>query len=429
MVPAIEFELESLGTRVFDDIVETIPGIQGDSKKGSLRFTYGEDTTAAPLIMSRTYNDTPDGTFGQFVSAVPVVENQKDYLLLTGLAENLYSRTNLNLANLSSQWAGGIIIRVINDHGEFIGDPVEVSVLPNSTTQIVKLAERAGIYTDLDIYSLYIYTNDHAVSASVSVVDNVTGDPVHLESVGKLGEKYWVPGVAHLDGANNSVWRSDITFFNDTVDWMSTRVKYISPENAQIGFTPSFTMETASLNAAFFSDILGDTMLPSGVQSRGYLVVTTHDESPLPQTVGKTYNVDEHGGTFGQVLKTFSDDDLIHEGESGYIPGVSNSSDKDTGFRTNVGVLNTSDQDTAVMDIIIYDEQGNRAGSIIQGLTVAPGVFVQENVFVYAYLANTKMNGSIEIEVRSGGPIAVYGSLIDNKTQDAILVPASVVAQ
>ena len=111
--------------------------------------------------MSRTFNDTPDGTFGQFVRAVPVVENEKDFLLLTGLAENLYSRTNLNLANLSSQWAGGVIIRVLNDHGEFIGDPVEVAVLPNSTTQIVKIAERAGIYTDLDIYSLYIFTNGH----------------------------------------------------------------------------------------------------------------------------------------------------------------------------------------------------------------------------------------------------------------------------
>ena len=209
---------------------------------------------------------------------------------------------------------------------------------------------------------------------------------------------------------------------------MSTRVKYYLTGECADRIHPEFHLDLASANAAFFSDILGNSMLPPGVESKGYLVITSHDESPLPQVVGKTYNVDDHGGTFGQVLKTFSDDDLIHEGESGYIPGVSNSSDRNIGFRTNVGVLNTSGQETAVVDIIIYDEAGVPEGSI-NGLNVGPGIFLQDNVFNVAYLANTDMNGSIKIEVRSGGPIAVYASLIDNKTQDAILVPASVVAQ
>ncbi len=36
--------LERHGTRVYDDIVSQIPGIQGDINKGSLRFTFGEGT-------------------------------------------------------------------------------------------------------------------------------------------------------------------------------------------------------------------------------------------------------------------------------------------------------------------------------------------------------------------------------------------------
>ena len=95
-------------------------------------------------------------------------------------------------------------------------------------------------------------------------------------------------------------------------------------------------------------------MLPPGVESKGHLVIKSLDGSPLPQVVAKTYNVDAHGGTFGQNLKVFGESDLIYFGESGYIAGVSNSSDNNLGFRTNVGVLNTSEDNTATINIHIY---------------------------------------------------------------------------
>ncbi len=423
VTPGIEFNLESRGTRVFDDIVDFIPGIQGDDNKGSLRLTYGEGTEVAPLIMSRTFNDTPDGTFGQFVSAVPVQENEKDYALLTGLAENLYYRTNLSLANFSGTVAWGVTVRVLSDRGEFIGEPVTVAIQPHSTTQIVKIAEQAGVLSDLDIYSLYIYTNDFAVSASASVVDNATGDPVHVQAVDQGGDVVWVPGVAFLEGANNSLWRSDITFFNPTFDWVSTRVEYVSPENAQIGFTPIMSLDIASANAAYFANVLGDSMLPTGIESKGYFVISSRDGSPLPQVVAKTYNVDSYGGTFGQNLKVYGTSDLIPAGESGFITGVSNSADNATGFRTNVGVLNTSEDTAAVVEINIYDTAGHRAGGI-PNLRIGPGVMIQGNVFDSAFIGSQDMDGSVEIKVLSGGPVAAYGSQVDNRTQDPILIPA-----
>jgi hypothetical protein len=413
------------GTLVIDDIVEAIPGIQGDDNKGSLRFVYGEGVEVTPLIMSRTYNDTPNGTFGQFVKAVPVQESEQDFLLLTGLAENLYSRTNLSLANLTDRYASGITIRVLSDAGEIIGDPVVIGVLPHSTTQVVKIAEAAGIFTDLDIFSLYIFTNGHDVSASASVVDNATGDPVHVESVGQDGEMAWLPGVARLAGANDSNWRSDVTFFNDTVDPTSTKIRYYSSESGQIGI-PWMNLGLPSANAAFFADLLGSSMLPSGVESKGYLVMTSNDGSPLPQVVARTYNVDVHGGTFGQNLKLFCETDLIAAGQSGFIAGVSNSADSGLGFRTNVGVLNVSDETPAVVEISIYNTEGERVGRI-PGFNVGPGVFIQENVFQFAYLANVTMDGSIEVKVLSGGPVAAYASVVDNRTQDPILIPAVVV--
>ena len=86
-------------------------------------------------------------------------------------------------------------------------------------------------------------------------------------------------------------------------------------------------------------------------------------------------------------------------------------------------MLNTSTDNTAVINIHIYHTDGIRAGKIL-GLRVGPGVLVQENVFEFAFLGNVDMVGSVEIEVLSGGPIAAYASQIDNRTQDPILIPA-----
>ena len=143
----------------------------------------------------------------------------------------------------------------------------------------------------------------------------------------------------------------------------------------------------------------------------------------MPQIVAKTYNLDSFGGTFGQNLAIFGSSDLIPAGESGFITGVSNSSDNHTGFRTNVGVLNTSLDTMAVVDIYIYDTAGVRAGQV-SNLRLGPEVMLQGNVFDYAYIGDRDMNGSVEIKVLSGGPVVAYASQIDNRTQDPILIPA-----
>jgi hypothetical protein len=175
-------------------------------------------------------------------------------------------------------------------------------------------------------------------------------------------------------------------------------------------------------SAEHFTNVLGDSMLPPDVQSKGYFVVTSVDGSSLPQIVAKTYNVDLHGGTFGQNLKVFGESDLIYEGSSGFITGVSNSPDPETGSRTNVGVLNTSLTNTAVLYVKIYDETGERRARI--PVQLGPGIMDQQNIFSVAYLGDVEMDGSIEVEVVSGGPVAAYGSQVDNQTQDPILIPA-----
>jgi len=252
------------------------------------------------------------------------------------------------------------------------------------------------------------------------VVDNFTGDPVYYVPAGTDETKVWIPGIAHLAGANGSVWRSDITFLNDTDSVISTRIAYVPEDNSDVlgivlGIPPGVL--------EYYVDILGVTLMPGGPDSKGHIVVTGEGDSPVPHIVARTYNVAPEGGTFGQNLKVFGADDLIHEGESGYIPGVSNSPSLDQGFRTNVGVLNTDTDNGATISVTLYDTEGGIAAYLPEHW-IPPGKFVQHNIFQALGLDDQEIHASIEVHVVSGGPVAVYASEIDNRTQDPILVPA-----
>jgi hypothetical protein len=179
-------------------------------------------------------------------------------------------------------------------------------------------------------------------------------------------------------------------------------------------------------NALYYVDVLGVSMLPPETESKGYFVVTSRGDYGVPHMVARTYNLAPDGGTFGQNLKVFGEADLIHEGEFGYIPGVGNSTSPDTGFRTNVGVLNTDPDSGATIAVTLY----GTGGTVIANLPsywIPAGKFIQYNIF-QALGIDEDVQASIEVQVVSGGPVAVYASEIDNRTQDPILVPAVVPA-
>jgi len=90
-----------------------------------------------------------------------------------------------------------------------------------------------------------------------------------------------------------------------------------------------------------------------------------------------------------------------------------------------LGLLNAAAGLSAAVDVTLYDEAGAVAGSI-PSYPLEPGQYVQFNLFQTLSLAGVTMNGSIECAVTSGGPVAAYASVVDNRTQDPVFVPAQV---
>ncbi len=420
--------LNAKGTWVHPDIVDRFPVLIDDAAKGSLKITFedelGGQPFVAPIIMSRTYNEAPEGTFGQFVPAVPVIPAENDEIYLTGLVENLYYRTNIGLANMGPEDAW-VRITLFNKDGIAIGDPIERSVPGYSTIQVVKAAVQAGIQTAANIYSARIDTYDNEVSAYASLVDNMTGDPVLFTAYLLDDDIAYVPGLAHLPGVNDSSWRSDMTFFNPTGVPLDVLVEYVQAGGSSEAPWMEFPA-MSNLSSYYFNDIVG-YLLGQSAESKGYMVVSGIDGSLVPQIAARTYSEDSTSGTFGQSLKVFCSKDLVEVGQSAFIAGVSNSSDPETGFRTNLGLLNIEAEKWSEVSITLYNEDGEIAAEI-ESMYLEEAEFAQPNLFRILGIEDVDMTGSVEVKVLANGPVAIYASQIDNQTQDPILIPAQIVA-
>jgi PKD repeat protein len=409
--PTITAEVAAMGTLVFDDLLSSFDELEGVDTKGMILVSSDE----APLrIMSRTFNATQDGSYGQYVAAVPMRPTGQDLLYLGGLTEDQAFRTNIGLANLDATEAASITVTILDPDNLELGS-LTTSVLPRSSIQLVQVARLAGVADELELFTVRIATGAANMVAYASVVDNLTGDPVLYLAQPTDSAKAHLPGVAHLPGELGSVWRSDTAFINPFDSPLQAVASYIPEQELGVA-SDDLVLDLDPGSSIMVRDVLAE-MLDTEANTKGALVVSALEGSSVPQIAARTYNLAAEG-TFGQALAVFSDGSVMVSGGLGHIPGIASSAD----FRTNLGLFDTDGQG-AVLDIALYDPDG----SLVAGLTgyeLTADQFTQFALSQALGLGDDEVQGSLELRVVSGGPVAAYASVIDNHTQDPILVPA-----
>ncbi|RLE28228.1 MAG: hypothetical protein DRJ65_00385 [Acidobacteria bacterium] len=161
---------------VLGDIVDSF----GVSGSGALEVT----STQAVVISSRTYNLSPEGTFGQshtgVHSGVALATEESGYLL--GLAENSDFRTNIGFTNLSTGEAT-VGIELFTGAGEKVAEYSVELAAGEWRLEIRPYAALAGL-TDLDQgFARVTLESGKVIVALASVVDNRTNDPTTVALV------------------------------------------------------------------------------------------------------------------------------------------------------------------------------------------------------------------------------------------------------
>jgi hypothetical protein len=226
----------------------------------------------------------------------------------------------------------------------------------------------------------------------------------------------YLPGVAATTGEGGSLWHSDVAFFNASGTTIEVTVDYVSDEPAPVKAAMSFELWPSQTTV--YRDILG-TMVPGTRDTKGYLHITSSGELPL--VTASTYDQTAEG-PIGQGLVPFTRDRCTAEGETAYLVGLENTPVDQGGYRANVGMLNISGTAEARVWLILDTHMNGPARARLY--TLAAGQFLQTNIFRDLGVSNQLIPVSLRIEVESGGPVAVYGSIISNDSHDPVLVPA-----
>ncbi len=223
----------------------------------------------------------------------------------------------------------------------------------------------------------------------------------------------WIPVASRANGANNSTWVTDLGIFNPGTVAVTVTIK--------IWVTTGVITKTVNVNAGgqiIITDVIGwfnpglFTSAAISIISSQTLIITS-----------RTYNQIAGGvicfprGTLGQGLNGFLTGNGMSAGQSGWIPNlVENSS-----FRSNIGYTNTGTTN-ASLTVRLYNGNGNLLGSY--NVALSPGQWKQTNQPFRSMPGFVRLDaGSAKITVNSGSGIVVYGSVIDNITNDPTTIP------
>jgi hypothetical protein len=413
-------------TMALDDILANFFGIGSDATAATgvlevrplTSSTSTLTTTATPSVQtvasSRTFNTTANGTFGQFIPAIPFSQfvGQSSILSLQQIAQSSAYRTNLGLVEAAGEPAS-VLIHVIDNSGHELAR-VPQNLLPGEHLQINNFLQVNGISLTDGRLEVEVTSSTGKVTAYASVVDNVTNDPLLVSPVLKgsvSDQRYVMPGVADLNTGFAS-WRTDMRIFNSGT----------SPATATLAYFPQAGSPGASNTAQF-------TIQPGQVQAidnamqtlygltntGGSILVTTPANSSLVVT-GRTYDQTSNG-TFGQFVPAVTPKQAVGSGEQPLNLLQLESSDR---YRTNIGLAETSgNAATAHVSLVVPDSKV----AISTDIPMAPNQFVQFSLASFGL--GTVYNGRVTVSVTGGtGRVTAYGSVIDQLTQDPTYVPA-----
>lgn len=236
-------------------------------------------------------------------------------------------------------------------------------------------------------------------------------------------DTYVIPVAGHVQGANGTVWMSDLAIRNFsnaplTVSFVviesgldvDDNVYPLDGDNAdgEITVAPNATVELRDVLAGHrgMDNTIGALIVganaPFAITSRAY-----SNRSMLGQTV--TPARDFLDNSFGQA----------DNAGSAYIPGIMSNA----AARTNIGFVAGSGGSTAQMVVAVTVRNG--AGAIVgtRNFVVPAGRFQHMQVPVRS-IANESFDiGSVDFRISQGeGVLVPYASIIDNATGDAAYI-------
>jgi len=361
------------------------------------------------VISSRTYNDAPSGTFGQYIPGLSL-EQAIARSRLIQLTRSSAFRTNIGVANPEGQ-ALVCKIRLFDAGGTPLGNELSVSLKPWGWRQLTNIFP-----SDVEdgFAELTVETPGGKLFAYASVVDNVTGDPVFVREA-PAATDLWIPAAAHVSGYQGTRWRTDLELFNGAGSNATITISLLQADTANTAPT-SVKVSLPAGTSVRLEDILDEPFEYSGA---GALHLTTDQGDAV--VTSRTFNQTAHG-TYGQYIPGVTGASAVTGSGTARLVQLHQSAGDTTGSRTNIGVLNTTESSIDV-SIALHASTGDLLGTV--PLSLAALEYRQVNRIFREVTSSAVENGYAVLSTSTGGgSFIAYASVIDNASGDPIYILA-----
>jgi hypothetical protein len=371
--------------------------------------------TGRTLATSRLFNTTPDGSFGQFIAAVPHSKflASAGRQTLVALSQSSRFRTNVGLVE-GSGFPANVQLDAFDGNGAKLLSTT-LALKAGEHRQIGSLLTANGVDATHARVDVKLLSPVGSVYSYASVIDNTTGDPSFVPPADAdliEGQKFTIAGVANLDTGSGK-WQTDMQLFNGSASSVHASLDFF----AQGQSVPTATRELDIAGGAMLTleDVAPSLFGLSGVG--GAIRIRTDGPSALIPTA-RTYHKRD-GETYGQFISAITDSDTTFAGSA---PLQILQAEESLRFRTNVGLTEVSGQPATVEVTAALPGQKQITATRVE---LQPNEFRQLNSILHSMDADDAYNARITVSVVGGaGRVAAYGSVIDNYTQDPTYVKA-----
>lgn len=422
------FSIEPGRTIALDDILKSWFSTGAGGVIGTLEIRpLTELTTSTPgtaftglanltsFASSRTFNITSNGTFGQYIPAVPFANfiGSQRILSLQQIAQSSRYRTNLGIVEGSGDPVS-LLVRMFGEGGQQLGQfPLSLNGGQHIQLNAFLLEHGVDNLNDGRV-EIEVVSDGGKVTAYASVLDNKTSDPllvtpVEIHSAGAT--KWVVPGVADL-ATGSANWQTDLRVFNAGTEDVEAGVAFYS-QNGGAPKTTTITIPAGQVRQ--FDKAL--TSLFGASNDGGAVHISTPTAARLIATA-RTYN-QVGAGTYGQFISGVTPNEAA---------GVENRPlqllqvEETDRYRSNIGLVEVTGNPvrleisavppdtkfTAVTELILGANEFRQLGSLLRSMG----------------LADTH-NARVTVRVLDGtGRVTAYASVIDMLTNDPTYIPA-----
>jgi uncharacterized repeat protein (TIGR01451 family) len=423
-----QFSIDPGRTIALDDILKSWFGTGNGSAMGTLEvrpLTQTATSTSSnafaglanlvTFASSRTFNLTSNGTFGQYIPAIPFANfiGREKLLSLQQIAQSNRYRTNLGIVEGSGNPAS-LIVRVFGGSGEYLTE-FNLDLRGGQHMQLNSFLRDYGVGNLNDgRVEIEVVSGDGLVTAYASVLDNETSDPLLVTPVtlnDANATKWVMPGVADLvSGFAN--WQTDMRLFNAGRSDADVTMSFYS----QGGGAPKVRTLTIKAGEVRQFDRTLATLFETA-NDGGAVHISTSEPAKLIATA-RTYN-QVGSGTYGQFISAVTPAEAAGvESRPLQLLQVEESER----FRSNIGLVEVTGKPVRIEISAVPPDAKFTA---VTELELGPNEFRQLGSLLKSMGLDGTYNARVTVRAIDGeGRVTAYASVIDMLTNDPTYVPA-----